>query len=405
MLPALSAASWFVYRRRSGALAPIRWGPWRIVVPLAALWALALSSVCGLQGCELAVMVRLLLLLAHLAWVYLLVINERPDLFWVLVLIIVLQASVAAAQFITQGDLGLRFTGELALDPDVREISIVMRDGRRWLRGYGLTIHPNTLVRTLVPAMLMLPLALGGRPSRIRQVVGGGAIALGFIGMLAALSRWGFICLLFGVFIAALPNLLAFIRDRQLRRLVPSRPALGTLAAMILISVFFMSVYGSTLTGRVVDTDTPIESRSIWERQRDTQVSLEIFREHPWRGVGYGHYLEHALTKDAWAEVVHSVPLLLAAELGILGILLWLSLLLAPVIRRGAFDRLALYSGLWLSYWLLGLLDTKPLPLLDIRSALLSGLVAGVVALSFGPGGPRRVLGGRVIVGDSEAKE
>lgn len=382
LLPLLSGAAWLIYRWRSGALRTISLGTPRLVLPLAGLWALALSSVCDLQGCETGVMLRLVALLAHLTWVYLLILNERPDMFWALVLILVLQAGMAVAQFITQGDLGLRLLGELPLDPASREISIVMRDGQRWLRGYGLTVHPNTLARTLAPGILLLPILLGPRPSRFRQFAAGGTLVLAYAGMLAALSRWGFICLFFGVGIAALPALRQF---RRSRRWAASGLFLGTLGGIAIVSVLFVATYGGTIVGRVVETDTPIESRSIWERERDNQVSLDIWRENPWRGVGYGHYLETARTKDAWAEVVHSVPLLLAAELGILGALLWLALLLAPAIRRGALDRFAPYTGLWLSYWLLGLLDTKPLPLLDIRSALLTGLIAGTMALTYRP--------------------
>ena len=76
------------------------------------------------------------------------------------------------------------------------------------------------------------------------------------------------------------------------------------------------------------------------------------------------------------------MPLWLAAELGVAGALVWLWLLLAPVARRGALGRFAPLTALWLGFWLLGLLQPAPHPLLDLRSALLAGLVAALVARS-----------------------
>ena len=289
LLPIISLATWALYRFRTRTLLTITWGAWRIILPLFGLWALALLSVCDENGCDLIAWLRLLALLAHLMWVYLLIVNERPDLFWVLTAIVASQASVAIAQFIWQSDVGLQFLGELALDPAELGVSIVMRDGERWLRGYGLTVHPNTLARTLLPGMLLLLIFLRNRPTRLRQIVVAGYSFWDMPGSLTTLSRWGLACMFLGLLLFALPQLRQAQRSKHLAL---SATVVRIGASVAAVSALFLIVYGSTVVGRVVELDTPIENRSLWERQRDTNISVELFSEHPWRGVGYGQYLE-----------------------------------------------------------------------------------------------------------------
>ncbi len=165
------------------------------------------------------------------------------------------------------------------------------------------------------------------------------------------------------------------------------------LAALLAATLLFLSVYGETVRGRVLNTETAVESRSIQERERDIATSLSLIRKHPWRGVGYSRYLEYARQEDAWALVVHSVPLLVTAELGFPGGLAWGVLVVLPLLRREAWQRYAPYSALWGGFWLLGLMDTKPNPLVDVQSALLGGMIAGMVATSYllsRPGKPDR---------------
>ncbi|HMT22091.1 MAG TPA: hypothetical protein PKE20_12750, partial [Promineifilum sp.] len=116
-LPVLSVVSWLAYRRCSNTHREIIWGHWGFVLPITLLWATAMLNVCGRGSCDLAGLLRLIALFSHVAWVYLLVINERFDWFWIVVGIVSVQASVAVVQFVTQGDLGLMFLGEPALDP------------------------------------------------------------------------------------------------------------------------------------------------------------------------------------------------------------------------------------------------------------------------------------------------
>ncbi len=378
LLPPLSAVAWLAARAITGNLRALRWGWSHITWPLVALALLGLFSTLRpcLQGdCSLAATLRLLLLLIHLFWVYLYVVNERVELLPIIAVVILLQAAVAVGQFVAQRDLGLQFLGESELDPQVSGISVVMRGAGRWLRGYGFATHPNVLAGTLVPLMLAL-FVIDRGASRPRRAVAATLFAIAFAALLTTLSRWAAVCLGLGLAI----NLLPWTRDRLRGR----RPGLpldrGTWAAVLLIAILFFAAYGDAVVGRVARLDTPVEARSISERSRDTAISLQIIAAQPLFGVGLGNYLSAAQRYDEWAELVHAVPLRLAAEMGLAALALWVWLVAGPVLRFGAFARFAPETGLWLAFWSLGLLDLAPNPLVELRSALLVGLVAALVA-------------------------
>jgi hypothetical protein len=178
-------------------------------------------------------------------------------------------------------------------------------------------------------------------------------------------------------------HLLAWFRQGWASRqwVIPKGSATTGLAlAAVLIS--FLAIYGDAVVGRVVALDTSIESRSLMERERDTDVSRKVIAANPLNGVGLGNYVAAARAYDPWAEAVHNMPLLLSAELGLGGFLVWMWLLVAPVARRGVFSRYADQTALWLSFWLLGLLYNGPHPLYELRSTLLMGLVAGLISVT-----------------------
>ncbi len=381
VLPAVSVMAWLAARARAGSLRTINWGWGRVSWPLAALAAVAsLNTTIHIfsEDGSLSTLLRLLLLLVHLAWVYLYVTNERPALLPIIAAVIAIQSTVAIGQFITQRDLGLYWLGELALDPSISGVSVVVRGSELWLRGYGLSINPNTLAGTLATLLAML-LALGRDLSGGPRRLGAAVFALGVAGLLTTLSRSGALCL--GVALAF--NLLPWLWDGLRHRRWGGLPlGGGAWVAAALITGLFAAVYGDTISGRVVDLGTPTESRSISERGRDTAISLAVIAESPLLGVGLGEYLNVAQSYDPEAKLVHTVPLHLAAEIGIEGLLVWLWLVAAPLLRRGALSRYAAVSGLWLTFWLFGLVQTAPNPLYELRSALLAGLVAGVVAWS-----------------------
>lgn len=382
LLPPLSAIAWLAARVSDRSWRSLGWGWGRVAWPLAALALVGLLATvrfCRPGSCAPVATFRLLLLLIHLFWIYLYVVNERVDLLPIIAAVIVMQSLVAVGQFVWQRDLGLQFLGESRLDPQVSGISVVMRGTARWLRGYGFATHPNTLAGTVVPLMLAL-FVIDRNPSPPRRWLAAAVLAIGFTGLLTSLSRWAAICLALGLGLNLWPWLGQRLRARRVR------PPLGwgAWAALAILTLLFLALYGDAVFGRVAHLDTPVEARSIQERSRDTAISLRLIADQPLLGTGLGHYLAAAREYDEWAELVHVVPLRLAAEMGLAALFVWLWLVIAPVLRPGALTQFAPETGLWLAFWSLGLLDLAPNPLVELRSALLVGLVAALVARSGG---------------------
>jgi O-antigen ligase len=88
--------------------------------------------------------------------------------------------------------------------------------------------------------------------------------------------------------------------------------------------------YRDLVFSRLFALDTPTEAQSLSDRRRDAALAVAVIRGAPLTGVGLGDYLAAAQQLDADAARVHNVPLLVAAELGVPGLLLWLWLMIAP---------------------------------------------------------------------------
>jgi O-antigen ligase len=107
----------------------------------------------------------------------------------------------------------------------------------------------------------------------------------------------------------------------------------GILKVILLLLPFLLVLflYRDLVFSRFIALDTPIEARSIQQRLYDTEIALRLIIDHPWSGVGLGYYVDSAQLLDPNASRVHNVPLLVTAELGFPGLLLWLGLVLAPL--------------------------------------------------------------------------
>lgn len=343
------------------------WGKTAVTIPLAAF--------------SLLVLVRLNAEMVHVAamiglcwFVYLFLLNNsgwQQNWLWrVLAAVLLVQGTVAVTQFLLQRELGLTWLGEPRLDLLVEGTSVAQRDGQNWLRAYGLNSHPNQL------GLLLMTLCLLLWPNRYRAQgwwrwffwLG---VAAGVAGLLVSLSRSAWAGLLLGGLIFA-------VQPGKARLLFPRELALplAILAAGVLL---FALAYGDVLAGRLLALDSPLESRSLWERQRDLGLAWQLLRERPFFGVGLGQYLPMAAKLDPEAAMVHNVPMLIGAELGLVGLALWLSFWLWPLWRSGRQAKFAAEyapgTGVWLALIFMALLHPEPTLYLP-KGAVLWGLAA-----------------------------
>jgi O-antigen ligase len=247
--------------------------------------------------------------------------------------LLVIQGAVAVLQFALQGPIGLPVVNEVAPYPTASGASVIEASGRRWLRAYGLTPHPNVLGGYLGMMVCFVAGAWLASPRTRRWLLA--PLSLGAAGIFVSFSRSAWLGLgAAGVYAMALLRpwtRLPAMSAAQRRRWMGIAAGVGL--ALIVLGAAFQDL----LITRFLRLGNPLESASIRERIRDAGQAWMLIRNRPLRGVGTGTYIE-ALW--AWANAtgrafpafqhVHNVPLLAAAELGVGGALLWLWFVAAP---------------------------------------------------------------------------
>lgn len=232
---------------------------------------------------------------------------------------LLLQAAIGIVQFGAQHQLGLGLLGELPLDLAYPAISVISAGGQPLIRLYGLSAHPN-----VIGGFAAIALLLGLGLLRERRVKWWAAWLIGLIGLLLTFSRSAALGLLIGLVVISL-----------MRR--PNRHrAAGLMIGGSLVIGIFTLVFAPYLIGRLNLLQIATEQVSIDERVEQTALAWQLFRDQPLTGVGFGNFTRYNPPAMAGAPTqrAHNVPLLIASELGLPGLLLWL-LSVAAVIVAG----------------------------------------------------------------------
>lgn len=271
---------------------------------------------------------------------------------WLIVFVVLLHAQWGVLQFALQSSLSLHLLGEAQLDPMAAGIAkFSLAGGEKIVRAYGPHPHANPFGGWMLLGLIALLLTR----TRSRLFILLPSFWL-LLGSLLSFSRAAWLGA--GIWLAA-----AAFRRQQMHRLL----LIGGLMVATLLPLI-----GARLADR--------EDAAAAERLTGGLWALHMVRETPlWiSGVGWGNYVEalaayldsQAIYYQPWQlDYVHSVPLLLLAELGVVGMLLtvlglWFvfrarwwraGMLLAPLIPAAALDHYLL---------------TQPAPLLVLLALL-----------------------------------
>jgi putative inorganic carbon (HCO3(-)) transporter len=287
-------------------------------VPLAAMVAIVALS--AYQATDLAMTAKETLKWVELALVYLFVVAEMGSRRQVMVLLGVLfaGATIEAVTGFAQFALGL--------GPDAFAIG-------RFMRAYGTFEQPNPYAGYLG---MLIPLAVGfllTRPSKWTRNVVLAVCVLSLGAVAASLSRgaWAGIAL-------ALGTVTAFWSHRSRIML-----ASGAIAAVPVAALAFLNLRPAEITSRLAtavdyfrfidvrqETVTP-DNLAVIERMAHWQAALDMIAANPLLGVGAGNYsaaYENFMV-PGWEEALghaHNFYLNIAAETGIVGLLVYLAL-------------------------------------------------------------------------------
>lgn len=346
----------------------VRLGPNFIWLPLVGLIFLSLFT--SFIGLDVQLSLYHTLRFAILFLFYLYVVNEVRSESLVLIAVaiqVMLQSLIALAQFFLQHSIGLKSFGEHELDPAVRGVSIVSTGVTRVLRSYGFTEHPNMLGGCLAFGLILfLAVYLHGQTGARRGVAF--VMILGLPALFVTFSRSAWLALLGSAFIL----LGAVVYTREWNKL-RSVLWLALTSLLVLVPLFwsYSSYVGARFNVGGSFTKNPYENRSIGERLLLDQAGIHIFFDKPFSGVGLGASAL-AIKKyfpDFPGSFVppHLVLLAVAMELGVIGLLFYIFVLLFPWVALVRDKKNLLHnptlltaSVLLMAITLIGLLDIYP---------------------------------------------
>ena len=325
---------------------------------------------------------------------YLVFVNEFPRASALLVVALLitglLHTGVALGQVANGGALGLTWLGEL----DQGALGYLAIGSPR---AYGLGFNPNSVAFLMALASLLgYGWFLIGESRWPWKAVVAGSSLINFLGLAATASRSAFLGWLLGLLAV---TLLAWLWRRQARGLVLRLAGIAvlafTLTTIVALSVVpaagdsqgpFSNAFSNA--GKGLDRFSSSQITTGLEgRGQDLAYSLSIIREALFLGVGAGNYpqeLKQNLDPGSLGGIytpVHNVPLLILAELGILGGVAWALLMLAPliwIISRRKEPPADLRSLLWVGPLLVllfeGLWDFPPWSTQDGRVLMMAVL-------------------------------
>lgn len=233
------------------------------------------------------------------------------------------QSFLLVFQFVLQRSIGLWILGERTFDSLTPSIAHVNFLGNFWLRPYGTFPHPNVSAAFLVITLVIL-IAYWPRTRKfswLKPV----CFAITSFGILITFSKAAVLVVLTSFIIASAKIGHAVVR---------------VMIFAILLIAFFLSLTQGQLA-------------SIAERFTLAQAALDIYKTNPLFGVGSNNFILElsklnliSIGETRLLQPVHNVFLLILAENGIIGLVLFAYLLLVIFKKVNTKPKLALFLSL-----------------------------------------------------------
>ncbi|MFC1613210.1 O-antigen ligase family protein [Patescibacteria group bacterium] len=247
----------------------------------------------------------------------------------------IIQSVFGIYQFFVQQILPNKWLGIAEQFPAKFGVSVVQVGDQRWLRAYGSLQHPNILAAYLGVALLLLILFMPHffKENKIESedLVKEKAIQEGkkfgisliifllSIGIILTFSR----AVWLGMAVAIIILVIYLVKNKKLKNIF-SIPAIG------FIVLFFLTLFmlKEPILARVTGNER-LEIKSNQERMLSYKDGLGIIKDNWLLGTGIGNYTLELYKKNpnlsSWDyQPVHSMFMLIWAELGIIGLIIFL---------------------------------------------------------------------------------
>jgi len=257
-------------------------------------------------------------------------------------LAVVYSSLIALVQFIKQASLNGVFwwLGERTFVVATPGIARAVVGGRLLMRPYATFPHPNVLAGFLVISLILI--GVKSRESGVKRILQWAAMVLGIAAIAISFSR--------SVWLVGMLGLLSiayYLLSNKKRR----RNIIFGLIFLGLIGVFYFAPQLST-------------EKTINQRVQLIKVAIQMIRTAPVVGVGLNNFIVRlpdfwTVQSIYWLQPVHNIFLLVAAEIGLAGLLVFLWFLYLTIARAYRGQKfIILYSlfvilflGLFDHYW------------------------------------------------------
>ncbi|MFA5870551.1 MAG: O-antigen ligase family protein [Candidatus Paceibacterota bacterium] len=234
-----------------------------------------------------------------------------------------LQAEIAILQFVNQGSIGLHFFGEETINALTQGVAKIEVFGSIFIRSYGTFPHPNILGGFLVLGVIAW-IYLFSSPSKRHGVFHRSTSLIGLfvvlLGLVFSFSR--------SAWIAAIVSFILCIIILFSKKEYSSVARELVLSGMIFGAILLGMVGWALVSRGTIKNDSAINERKVY-----TYIAVDMMGEYPF-GVGIGNgivraeqegrYDAYGLASKATHQPVHNIYLLIAEELGIVGVIVFL---------------------------------------------------------------------------------
>jgi len=251
----------------------------------------------------------------------------------------IIQSFIAFAQFIGQKSLGLYLLGESHFGLGIPGTATFRIFGAKIVRASGTLPHANLLAAILIFSFFLLIWLYLKRPVPLKlftsfsylfkEIIFGISFFFIALGIILSFSRSAI--LLLAIFIPLI--IIAIFINKSLRK----EYALAAAKLIIILTItaaFLLAIFSDFLFARA---NISLKEAAINHRLIYNQMALDLIKKYPVSGVGFSNYIWFLNQNNLWKnygftlpylfQPVHNIYLLIAAEIGIIGLIIFILLI------------------------------------------------------------------------------
>ena len=254
----------------------------------------------------------------------------------------VTQSILAIAQFIKNSSIGIRFIEAGVFDPNSPGVANFILNGERILRSYGSFSHPNVLAGFLLLTIFCGYKILLTENQKSKFQISKFILPILIFGLFLTFSRTAIAVFVFG---SLLMFLIEFFKLRKLehteQRLKDGKNLIKLFGLVVIACVLAVIILFPFIKARFFEIS--MEEQAVDLRFFYNRMAIQMIKEKPISGIGIGNFVHYSENYPVYAKAalkiiegnttqipnwiyqpVHNIYLLVASEMGVLGLLVFL---------------------------------------------------------------------------------